>query len=161
LHRAQTAGLPFHSESTLLRGDGGTLPVEISLEVDGDDEGPAGFLAFVRDLTEWKRVEGALRDSEERYRRLYDDAPLGYHEVDAEGRVVNINRAECELLGYSREELIGRSVFDAIVEEFREAARAAFPDKIAGRRPLTPFERTVVTRDGRRLIIAIEERYQR
>jgi len=65
-------------------------------------------------------AERALRESEERYRKLYDDAPVGYHEVDTEGRIVNVNLKECEILGYAREELIGRSVFDLLVPELRE-----------------------------------------
>ncbi|MFO0953153.1 MAG: PAS domain S-box protein [Isosphaeraceae bacterium] len=115
----------------------------------------------MKDLTERRRIEGALRESEERFRRLYDEAPVGYHEVDAEGRIVNINRTECEILGYSREELIGRSVFDLIAPEYRDEARRGFPEKLSGRRPLSPFERTIEARDGRRLTILIEERYKR
>ena len=73
-----------------------------------------GYFAFVTDASERKQAEQALRESEERFRRLYDEAPVGYHEIDLEGRIVNINRTECEMLGYSREEMIGRPVFDFV-----------------------------------------------
>ena len=163
LDRVLATGEPVVLESVVRAGDGREVPVEMALEldVDGGTGKPLGFYAFLKDLTAWKSVLAALRDSEERFRRLYDDAPVGYHEVDTEGRIVNINRTECEILGYTREELIGRSYFDFLAEEIREPARQTFPDKITGRRPLAPFERTVVTHDGRRLIIAIEEGYQR
>jgi PAS domain S-box-containing protein len=65
------------------------------------------------------------------------------------------------MLGYTREELIGRPVFDFVAAEFREKALAAFPEKIRGDHPLHTIERTLQTRDGRRLIVAIEERYKR
>jgi PAS domain S-box-containing protein len=162
LERVRRTGEPARFEIELLRAGGEPVPVEVDLEADGGPSGgPVGFFAFVTDLTERKRVEHALRESEERFRGLYDEAPVGYHEVDTEGRVVNINRTECEILGYRCEELIGRPVFDIIAEEFRESARQAFPEKVAGRRPLATIERTVVTRDGRRMVIQIEERYKR
>ncbi len=86
---------------------------------------------------------------------------MGYHEIDTEGRIVNINRTECEMLGYTREDVLGRSVFEFVAEETREQALRAFPDKIQGKTPLRTLERTFVTRDGRRLFVSIEERYKR
>jgi PAS domain S-box-containing protein len=162
LRRVRETGAPARYQGELRREDGGLIPVEVALELDRNLEGKGmGLYAFFTDLSERKTVENALRESEERFRRLYDNAPVGYHEVDTEGRIVNINRTECEILGFAREELVGHSVFELISEEFRETARRAFPDKISGRIPLKPFERTVVTRDGRRLVISIEERYKR
>ena len=163
LDRVLATGEPVLFETVLLVGDGPEVPVEFVVELDADESTgvPVGFCTFAKDLTTRKKVLAALRDSDERFRRLYDEAPVGYHEVDTQGRIVNINRTECEILGYPRAEFIGRSYFDFLADEIREAAWAAFPDKINERRPLTRFERTVVTRDGRRLVIAIEERYQR
>ncbi|MGE3819076.1 MAG: PAS domain S-box protein [Isosphaeraceae bacterium] len=148
-------------EIAMVRSDGREVPVEVAMEPDqGGDSGRAGYFAFVHDLTEHKLVEHALRESEERFRRLYDDAPVGYHEVDVEGRILSVNKTECEMLGYAQEELIGRPVFEVIAAESREEARRAFPEKVAGRLPLKPFERTIMTRDGRALILAIEERHK-
>jgi two-component system, NtrC family, sensor kinase len=65
------------------------------------------------------------------------------------------------MLGFTREEVLGREVFDFIAPEFREQARAGFPEKIRGDQPLRTIERTFETRDGRRLFVAIEERYKR
>jgi two-component system NtrC family sensor kinase len=162
LERARASGGPAVIECTFERASGKGVRVEIALEPDRDEDGElAGFFAFCKDLSERERIEHALRESEERFRRLYDEAPIGYHEVDSDGRILNVNRTECELLGYSRAELIGRSVFDLVAQEYRDSARQSFPAKIAGKRPLTPFERTVERRDGRRLIVMIEERYKR
>jgi PAS domain S-box-containing protein len=144
------------------RKDGRTVPVEAVVDIDRNERGePIGHFAFVTDISERKQVEDALRASEERFRRLYDEAPVGYHEVDTEGRYVNINRTECEMLGYAREELIGRSVFDFVAEEIRAQAQQGFGDKVRGRTPLRTIERPYVTHDGRRLIVSIEERYKR
>ncbi len=149
-------------EGQCLRGDGQIIPIDVAAEPDRDADGRmVGFYAFVTDLSDRKLTADALRVSEERFRKLYDKAPVGYHEVDTEGRIVNINLTECEMLGYPREELLGRPVFDFLAEENREAARRGFPEKVSGKIPLRPIERIIVTRDGRRLDVAIEERFKR
>ena len=116
------------------------IPVEVAVDIHHNEaDVPAGFYAFITDISERKRAADALRESEERYRQLYDEAPVGYHEIDSEGRIVNINRTECEMLGYSREEMIGRPIFDFVAPENREQAREAVREKVAGTRPLAPI----------------------
>ena len=60
-----------------------------------------------------RRAEAALRASEARFRELFDDAPVGYQELDAAGRFVRVNRALCRMLGYDAAELLGRRIWDA------------------------------------------------
>ncbi|MBI2487511.1 MAG: PAS domain S-box protein [Deltaproteobacteria bacterium] len=64
----------------------------------------------------------ALRESEERYRALYEDNPSMYFTVDTEGKILSVNRFGIEHLGYSAGELIGRSVFNVLHEEDKKAA---------------------------------------
>jgi PAS domain-containing protein len=54
----------------------------------------------------------ALTESEERFRRVFDEGPLGMGIADPEGRLVKVNRRQCEMLGYREEELIGRPFLD-------------------------------------------------
>jgi two-component system NtrC family sensor kinase len=148
-------------EKEYRRKDGEIVPVEVAVDLDLDDKGgPRGYVAFITDISDRKGAERALRASEEQFRRLYDEAPFGYHEIDTEGRIVSINRTECEMLGHPREAIIGRPVVDFVAPEQREQARIAVAEKMDGTRPLRPLERPYVTRDGRRLIMAIEERYR-
>ncbi|MEA2631491.1 MAG: two-component system, NtrC family, sensor kinase, partial [Chloroflexota bacterium] len=162
LAQIRATGKSARYEKEYRRKDGTIVPVEVLAELDRDDQDrPIGFIGFITDIGERKQIENALRVSEERFRRLYDEAPVGYHEIDTEGRILNINKTECDLLGYTREEAVGRSVFDFVAPEFREQAHAAFPDKVRGDHPLRPIERTFQTRDGRRLFVAIEERFKR
>ncbi len=159
--RVLETGLAIRYEKEYRRKDGRVVPVEVALDLErGEDGAPIGFFGFVTDISDRKQSERALRESEDRFRRLYDDAPVGYHEIDVEGTIVSINRTECEMLGYERGEMLGRPVFDFIVPEHREQARAAVRQKMDGTRPLRPLERPYVTRDGRRLMMAIEERYR-
>jgi len=59
-----------------------------------------------------KLAEQALRESEKRYRDLYEEAPNAYFSVGVDGYIKRANRSATELIGYSRDELIGRPVFD-------------------------------------------------
>ena len=81
--------------------NGSLVPVELMVDVFRDDaDKPVGLYAFITDISDRVRAEEAVRDSEQRYHQLYDEAPVGYHEVDREARIVSINRTACELLGY-------------------------------------------------------------
>ncbi|AGA29461.1 PAS domain S-box protein [Singulisphaera acidiphila] len=162
LASVKATGKPTRYEKEYRRKDGRLVPIEALVDLDRDEHDVAlGFYAFVTDISERKQVEVALRESEERFRRLYDEAPVGYHEVDVEGRIISINRTECEMLGVVREEVVAKSVFDFVAPEFREQARRGFPDKVRGDRPLKPIERTFEAHDGRRLTVSIEERFKR
>ena len=133
LVRVQSTGKSERYEKEYRRRDGTSILVEVAVDLDRDEKNrPVGYFAFVTDISERKKVENALRESEERFRRLYDEAPVGYHEIDTEGRIVNINRTECEMLGYTREEVLGRRVFDFVAEETREPARPGLPGQDPG-----------------------------
>ncbi|PIV19919.1 MAG: hypothetical protein COS40_15230 [Deltaproteobacteria bacterium CG03_land_8_20_14_0_80_45_14] len=94
-----------------------------------------GFRGVVRDVTDRKQAEEVLRKSEERFKELYDNAPVGYFEYDAQGRITSVNRTELEILGYTFEEMIGQPVWKFIVEG--ETARQQILAKLAGTMP--PF----------------------
>jgi PAS domain S-box-containing protein len=104
--------------------------------------------------TETKQRE-ALQQSEERFRALFDDAPVAYHELDTEGRIVRVNQTEATMLGYSAEEMIGRHAWEFAVEE---VSREALKAKLAGTMPLQPFERTFKRKDGTTLPVLLEDR---
>ena len=118
------------------------------------------FVAVFDVITERKRTEEALRKSEERFRELYDHAPVGYHEYDTEGRVTNVNLTDFEMLGYTREEMIGRSIWEFNVE--RDRAHREVLEKLAGLRPPGQnFERTYLRKDGTTFPVLIQDRLTR
>jgi PAS domain S-box-containing protein len=103
-----------HLEFTARRADGSLFPAELTLtRVAG--QSPGLYTAFIRDLTERKRAEAELRESEERLRLLLDSTGEGIYALDLEGRCVLCNPAAVRMLGYDRaEDLLGRPIHSLI-----------------------------------------------
>jgi PAS domain S-box-containing protein len=94
-----------------LRKDGTEFSVEISLApLKTDDE--LLVSGAIRDVTERKRTEEALRETEERFHRVFEEGPLGLALVGKDFRFVKVNRALCQLLGYSEASLQQMSFAD-------------------------------------------------
>ena len=87
-----------------LRNDGSEFPIEMSLGEILED-GEQGFTGVIRDVTERKRTEDALREMRDRFRSIFEHAPIGVAMVSLEGRYLQVNRSLCEILGYTEEEL--------------------------------------------------------
>jgi PAS domain S-box-containing protein len=90
--------------------------------------------------------EGALQASEMRYKSLFNDAPVGYHEIDMNAEILNINETELHMLGYEYKEMVGQKVWKFVVEPESEGAVTA---KLVGRlQPGKRYERTMKRKDG-------------
>lgn len=72
---------------------------------DPDSGNVVELMAVSRDITERKRVEEALRESEEKFRRVFQDAPIGMTLNDLSGQGLQVNPVFCEILGYTESEL--------------------------------------------------------
>jgi two-component system, chemotaxis family, sensor kinase Cph1 len=114
-------------------------------------------LGHAQDVTWRIELEQRLRDTNYNYRRLFEEAPVAYHEIDKYGVLVNLNRAECELLGYEKREVLGRYVWELVAPEHAEESRRSVLCKLAGEQPLVPFLREYVRHDGERLLLNIHE----
>jgi len=74
-----------------------------------------------------RHIQDQLKQSEERFQLLFDKAPLGYQSLDSDGHFIEVNQQWCDLLGYSRDEVIGTWFGDFLSPSFREAFRQRFP----------------------------------
>ena len=102
-------------------------------------------------------VEKALRESERRYRDMVENALDSIYSHDLSGRFTEVNRTMCDLLGYTREELIGFGIDKVLAPESLEAAREMTARKLAGA-PSPHYELTAVTKDGRHAWIEVSSR---
>ncbi len=73
---------------------------------------PVRMAGTIADITDRKEGEAALQASEERYRDLYEEAPVAFYSMDASGVIIRANRRAVELFGYELDELLGRRVED-------------------------------------------------
>ena len=104
------------------------------------------MVSTVQDVTARHRAEQALRESEERFRSLVEQAGDGFELAGADGRIVDVNGATCRQLGYTREELLRLSISDIDPVVSRELYSERF-SALVGRPPLT-FETVHRRKDG-------------
>lgn len=134
-------------ETTHVAKDGRQIPVEISAHLF-ELHGQQMVLSIARDLTERKRVEAALRESEEQYRRLVDNASEAIY-VAQKGIIKFANRMCARLTGYSELELVGRPSAEFAVPEERDHV-ARYQQRLAkGEIPADREEFKLRFRDGR------------
>ena len=104
------------------------------------------------DITEQKRIEEALRRSEEEYRYLVQYAPTGIYELDYEGsRFLRVNDAICSVLGYSREELLAMNPKDLLDAESQRQFRERIRKVLVGEPIDESIAYRVFAKDGREI----------
>ncbi len=129
--------------------DGRVFPVELRAYLIKDPSGsPSGMWAIVRDITRRKQAEEALRESEERFRTLFSKAPIGVATADARCRFLDANDAFCGMLGYSKEQLLRKTILDVTHPGDRPAFLKVKADVWAGRGSGYSAERRYVRKDG-------------
>lgn len=137
----------YQLEKRYIHKDGRTVWGSINASLVRDAAGhPRYLIAHIQDITERKRAEEELRESEERFRRAFEDASAGVALVSLDNHYLRVNRALCEMLGYPEEELVGKRSLDITHPDDQALSR--------GR------ARWLLAKDGRSTH-SIEERYIR
>jgi PAS domain S-box-containing protein len=150
--RSKTFAEQRHEHNTeyrIVAPEGGVRWIESRCLVSYDACGrPTRMIGVNIDITERKRVQTALEESEARYRALYDDNPSMYFTVDAFDTVLSVNEFGARQLGYTPDELVGQSVLLVIHEEDRVAARRHLASCTNNPELVAATELRKVRRDG-------------
>ena len=119
-------------------------------DADGNKTHNQGILV---DITARKLAEEEVRKSEEKFRRIVETAGEGFLLMDENLRIVDVNDAYCDMLGYSREEIIGKTPLDLATEEFKQFMETNRISILA--REYRKLEGTVMAKNGRQVPILI------
>jgi two-component system sensor kinase FixL len=144
-----------------MRSDRTIFPVELSISLI-DLPGPPSFIGVIRDITERKRSEDTLRESESYKSALLESVAEAVVTTDSEGRVASINPAMEEFAGWSQSEVVGRPYIDTYPlfdssGELLSTDRRLLEKAIKTRQPVVShgFDLMLLSRDGRRIPVAI------
>jgi len=121
----------FRGELTLLRRDGQQFPGEMTSVVFQDQDGRSRTSMIIRDVSERKKAEQALRESEAHFRALVEQSLSGIVLIQ-DGKIAYINPRFTETVGYSPEELIGSSALDVVVEADRDMVSQNLRKRLSG-----------------------------
>ncbi len=139
----------YTGEMKVFCKDGSTKWTETSYTVIGDEHGKFnGVMGISRDITERRRAEKALAESEIKYRSLIETSSSGVAVADQTGVLTLVNDRLCQIYGYSRDEVLGRQFFDFIHPEDRDKIVSDFMEAVASSRTLPAVEFRGLRKDG-------------
>lgn len=144
IHRKSDGQIRFVHSKALVSRD----PENKPLKIEG----------VIQDIHEQKRAEDALKESESRFWNLFNDAPIGYHEFDLQGRIVLVNQTELDMLGYEIEEMIGRYIW--VFSWDTEISKDRVKEKLLKNCPLDQNrDYQLRKKDGSFLDVSIQDKY--
>ena len=140
----------YRIEKRYVRKDGSTAWVNVNMVVLRDAAGlPVRTLAMIEDISERRKAEEALRSSEERFRVIFDVAPVGVTQADlSTGRLLAVNPRMTHITGYSEKELLGMTVADVTHPDDRQRNRDMFESLLNGGVDESRIEKRHVRKDG-------------
>ena len=156
-HRAITTELPTFLKTgkcrniayQMVKRDGGIVDVLLSADAVFDDDGRvAKSLVVLIDVTQEKRIEAALVESERRFRRAFDSAAHGIALVGLDGKWIDANDKFCQLLGMTREELLSTNFSAVTHPDDVDADVHLVSELMDGRRTSYQIEKRFVRSDG-------------
>ena len=114
----------------------------------------AGMMGVATDITESRNAEKSIRETENRYRELFENATDIIYTHDLAGNFTSLNRSGERITGYTREEACQLNVSDVIAPEYLNLARRMTAQKAAGNAP-TVYELEIISKDGRRVRLEV------
>lgn len=109
-----------------------------------------GVTVVIRDITPRIQMEKALRESEKRYKKIFENSPQGYILLDREGHIIDVNKKICDWLGYKPEDMLGKHhiLYPFLTKAGKATAMTKFNQRLAGK-VLPAYELEFLTKDGK------------
>jgi PAS domain S-box-containing protein len=151
---ARKKGIVGRYELTLYRKDGKPRFVQVSASPLWNEDGSyAGALAIIMDITERRKMEIALKESEEKFRNIFENAYDGLIYLDQYGKILDVNRKTVEVLGCGKEEIVGKHFTELHVIPRGELRKVidAFSGALKGKTSFASFK--VVGGDGKERLL--------
>ncbi|MGK7940979.1 MAG: PAS domain S-box protein [Crocosphaera sp.] len=104
--------------------------------------------AVARDVSEWKKIEIALRKSEEKFRLLFEKSPTAMALADLEGHLIYVNPALCDLVGYREDELLGQRCYDITHPDDKENEYQLIQQLLSGKIQSVRIEKRYLTQNS-------------
>lgn len=142
--------VPSQYEGRLVRKDGTECTVEFGPRLT-EYQGKPAVSVVIRDITQRKLMEKALRESEAEFRTIFEEAAIGIALIDMQARPLEINMAFQEMLGYDMEDLKNMSSFDYLHPEDALSDAPMFEDMVNGAREHYNIEKRLIRKDGESL----------
>lgn len=154
----ETDGVVRGFEHETFRKDGSKIWISVNARAVRNETGNILYYeGTTQDITERKRTEEALRQSEERYRELFENSKDALYVHDMSGKYTSVNRAAEKLSGYLREELIGKYFWNFLKPEHGGLVRGNLNKSLEDSNETT-YEAEIIGKDGRLIPVEISSR---
>ncbi|MBM4241876.1 MAG: PAS domain S-box protein [Euryarchaeota archaeon] len=156
LKKSIEQGAMMNVEYMFFTKDGREFPAEASGSLISDETGkPTSLVAITRDITERKKAEQTLKESEERIRGIFESSPDSVQVTDLAGNLIECNNETLNLLGVSsKDEIIGKPVFEYIAPEHRQEVGQAMKMTIK-KGLIKRFESVLIDKDGHKFPVEV------
>jgi diguanylate cyclase (GGDEF)-like protein/PAS domain S-box-containing protein len=158
--RFEGGDVPVRYESALVTKDGRQIQIETAVRRLAA-EGKHRLLALVHDISERHRMEEAERESETRFRTLFEQAQAGMAFASLDAHITTVNPAFCQLVGYTEAELRNLSLIDITHAEDVPAVQDAFSRMLGGQDEGTRLEKRYTRKDGEPVWVDVTTRLVR
>ncbi len=146
-------GVPIHVVSRIKHKKGDYIWAEGTVTNLLENDVVKGIVANLRDVTEQKRAEAAIKESEQRYRNIVETAQEGIWTIDENNNTSFVNKKLAEILEYAPEEMVGKNVFDFLyIEDEKQAIKLIENQK---NEPVQNIEFRFITKNGKEVWTSI------
>lgn len=148
--------MPEEADTEGVRDDGSKFPVRVrAFPMFDNEDNPTGFIEVVEDITERKKTEKLLQETESRFTDFFQNAPIGFHIFGPNQMIIDINNAELEMIGYSREEVINRKTWTDLIIPQQKAILEQHWKDITSSGSVKNIEYTLIHKDGHHVDVII------